>query len=156
MKGGGILGRGVSYLVTWQTVSVGFLQEYEELNNKLNDFKEREQELRERLQNYRRQNHSESDENTNVIAATKQKHSYTQNTSSPLPKSSPHGHSNQTMQQAVSSPSTNLVQNLDRNGGDANNVLSNINTNFESSDDNVNDVIGRHATLMLIHLLEIS
>ena len=77
---------------------------------------------------------------------------YNQNISSPLPKSSPHGHNNQNMQQPLSSPSPNLVQNLDRNGTDTNSVFSNMNPNVEPSDDNVNEVIGK-LLLTIIELL---
>ena len=51
-----------------------FVQEYEELNHKLNVFKEREQDLRERLHNYlSRQNHNKTDENTNKMGMIKLK-----------------------------------------------------------------------------------
>ena len=88
-----------------------------------------------------RQSSNESDENTNPTTASKRKPSCNQNTGSPLTKSSPHGHSNQIIQQPLSSPCPNFVQNLNRSGTDTNTAISSANPNTESSDDN--DVTGK-------------
>ena len=117
-----------------------YTQEYEELSHKLNDFKEREKELRIRLKNYcPRQNLSESEENSSATMATKQKPTYNQNLNSPLPKTSPH----QILQPPLISPSSNQLHNPDQNGANANNVNNNLNPNIETTEEHTSDLTSK-------------
>ena len=116
-----------------------FVQEYEELNHKLNVFKEREHDLRERLHNYHsRQNHNKMDENTNKMGMIKLKLPPNQNFNS-HPNSSPNSITSQTPPQSVSSP-LNLNQCSNRNDADSSNISTNI--AFEHSDGADTEVVG--------------
>ena len=127
-------------------------QEYEELSNKLNDFKERERELRSRLQNYcPRQNQSETEENSSASVATKQKPAHNQNLNSPLPKTSPH----QILQQPLPSPSSNLLYNPDQNGANAINVNNNLNPNIETTEEHNSDLTSKFKLKRISYLFDL-
>ena len=133
------MARLISRLTSFSANYALFVQEYEELNHKLNVFKEREQDLRERLHNYlSRQNHNKTDENTNKMGMIKLKLPPNQNFNS-HPNSSPNSVTSQTPPQSVSSP-LNLIQSSNRSDADSSNVSTNI--AFEQPDGPDTEVVG--------------
>ena len=121
-------------------------KEYEELHNKLNDFKEREKDLQNRLKNHRpRQNQSDSD-GSGSAAIAKKSQSYQQILNSPIPKTSPP----QILQQPLQSPSSNLIHNLEQNGTNTSNLNANVNPSVESTDENSSELIGNFNKLAVV------
>ena len=109
------------------------------MNNKLNDFKEREKELRHRLNNYRpRQNQSDS-EGSGSAAITKKSQPCQQTISSPIPKTSPP----QILKQSLQSPSSNVLHNPDYNGTITSNINTIINPNIEATEENSSELVGK-------------
>ena len=97
-------------------------QEYEELKNKLNDFKEREQRVKERLQLCQERhmnfqlpiNYATSTNSDDAIALAKQKHGYPQNTNNTIVQKL--SQNQQHLSTILSPPSTITPTSADSNG----------------------------------------
>ena len=109
-------------------------QEYEELNNKLQDFREREKELRHKLRYHRPRPVQSDSDGSGSAEITKKSQSYQQILNSPIPKTSPP----QIMHQPLQSPS-NLFHSSEQIGYNTSNISTNINPIVDSAIENTGE-----------------
>ena len=109
-------------------------QEYEELNNKLQDFREREKELRHKLRYHRPRPVQSDSDGSGSAEIAKKSQSYQQILNSPIPKTSPP----QIMHQPLQSPS-NLFHSSEQIGYNTSNISTNINPIVDSAIENTGE-----------------